>query len=377
MVGGLPITLIGLGLTSATLVSLPVSPITGTLTNRIGTLKTLTLSLLLQGLGFIGYLFVHSFPILFIMALLVTGGTRMFWVAFPTFIADLSAKGQRDSWYGLMASAQNAGIALAGLLAGLIVTIGGNLGYHVLIAANAASFVIAALLLIGLHDTRHQTMHSPSSNATGYRALLQDRTYIGVLLCSIVFILCAIVIIDILPIYLVETLHLSVWTVGASFTISTVLLVILQPLAVALTRPYRRTRIVMLAGLIWFASAMLYALALAIPFWLLIPFVFLVIAFYSCGELFYTPTINAFVAEFGSQHQRSRYIAAYQLVAWGGGSAIAPAFFTQLLSLGPLYLWGTVAGMALVATFAFIWLERHMPEQAVYKSETLLEKTHE
>ena len=96
MVGGV--------LTVATILSMPMTLITGILVDRIGTRRVLVIGELLLAAGFLGYLVVRTVPALFAAALLATAGDRMFWVAQPTLIAEIADPEEQDRWYGLVGS---------------------------------------------------------------------------------------------------------------------------------------------------------------------------------------------------------------------------------------------------------------------------------
>src|SRR5947207_2410572 len=79
-----------------------------------------------------------------------------------------------------------------------------------------------------------------------------------------------------------------------------------QTLTVRLLETYRRTRVLVVAGVIWSGSCVLLALALIVPQLLLIPYLSAVVAVYTCAELMHAPTANALVAEVGPTTLRGR-----------------------------------------------------------------------
>ncbi|MBV9231022.1 MAG: MFS transporter, partial [Chloroflexi bacterium] len=219
VIANLPLSVIGLVLAIATLISLPMTPVTGILVDRVGTQRIIVASQLLEVVGFLGYLFVRTVPVLLITALLVAIGIRMFWVAFPTLIAEISPEGERDRWYGFISAAQNAGLGMGGLLAGVLIALGGNLGYQVLVAVNALSFLVSAALLSRLRGIdRRGTQQRQITETVGYRAILQDRPFLGIVVCNTAFILCISTATSALPVYLIEALHMPAWIVGIAFT---------------------------------------------------------------------------------------------------------------------------------------------------------------
>lgn len=68
---GFPLPVIGLTLTIATVCTLPVTLVTGSLIDRFGARRVTATSQIIQAVGLLGYLLVHTVPVLFLMALLV------------------------------------------------------------------------------------------------------------------------------------------------------------------------------------------------------------------------------------------------------------------------------------------------------------------
>jgi MFS family permease len=356
-VAGLSLPVVGIVLTVATILSMPMTLVTGILVDRIGTRHVLVISELILAVGFLGYLVVRTVPALFASALLATSGDRMFWVAQPTLIAEVADPEEQDHWYGLVGSVRMAGLSLGGFLAGLVISLGSVLDYQVLAGADALSFlVVVALLLPYLRErNRRNIERQPNS---GYGMVLRDRPFLGLIVSNIAFILCIFMLTTALPVYAIEALQAPAWAVGIVLALNTVLMAGGQVLTVRLLETQRRTRVLVIAGLIWSASCGLLALAL------IVPHLIVVVGLYTCAELMHAPTANALVAQVGPTSLRGRYVAAYQL-SWGIGMALTPALFTLLFARGSALPWMVLAGLTLGAALAIQQLERKLPAQAV------------
>src|SRR6266699_1057480 len=174
---GLPLPAVGLALSIAMTITLPLVPVTGLLIDRFGTRRVVLLAQFLQGAGFLGYLVVLNVPMLLGMVLLNAIGQRLFWSAYFTLMAEIAAPHERDRWYGLGAATRNAGLGLGGLLAGVVVGANAILGYHLVVIADALSFFLAAgLLLFGVRVTSPQRSDGPQRS--GYKLILRDRAFL-------------------------------------------------------------------------------------------------------------------------------------------------------------------------------------------------------
>lgn len=364
-VADLPLLTVGLVLTIASILSLPMTLVSGRIVDQVGSRRVLIISELLLATGFFSYLLVRSIPALFAAALLATAGDRIFWVAQPTVISELASANKQDHWYGLIGSVRMIGLALGGFLAGFIISFHSIIGYKVLAGADALSFLIVlALFLPYWRERKHHPIEKLPGPGPSYKAILCDRPFLGVILSNVSFILCVFMLTIALPTYTIQALQAPGWIVGIVLALNTGLMAGGQLLFVRLLEPYRRTRILMIAGLIWCGSSGLLILALWTPQFLLIPFLIAIVCVYTVAELMHAPTANALVAQAGPVALRGRYIAAYQL-SWGIGIALTPALFTLLFSLGPALPWIVLAGLTLISALVIRWLERWLPAQAV------------
>jgi MFS family permease len=364
---GLPLLTVGLGLSIATIFTLPITPLTGTLVDRFGAKRLVMLAQLLQGIGFLGYLVVNNAFTLVLFALLAGIGQRMFWAAFFTLIADIATPDDRDRWFGLSGAAQNAGTGLGGLIAGLLVASGGVMGYRIIVVANAISFFLAAaLLLFYLQESPRQ--HADKSEGPGYRALLRDRPFLVLVAANIIFALGSSFLSVGIPVYLVTTLRVPAWVVGAVFAFNTALLATAQTLVVRWLEPYRRTRALGLAGLLWGGWCLLSALAFFIPSSLVIPYLFVITCAFTFAELIHYPTSTALATALSPEAVRGRYLAFFQL-SWGVALILAPALFTFLFTVHPTLPWLVAAACMLLVSLIMYRLESYLPVQVLRKQQ--------
>lgn len=363
---GLPLPAVGLALSAATAAALPAAPIAGSFVDRFGARKVVISAQFVQGAGFAGYLFVGSIPALVPAAVLVAVGQRIFWSALFTLLAEISAPEDRDRWYGLTGAAQAAGFGAGGLLSGLALAAGGLAGYYLVVAANSASFVLAGLLLL------FRVPEPPRTDAgreagDGYRAVLKDGPFLGLIAANAAFALCDVMLAVGIPVFAVATLGAPAWVPGMILALNTVLLAGAQTITVRLVEPYRRTRALALAGLLWCGWCTATAVSLSVPAYLLVPYLLLATGPFTLAVLIHAPTSNALAAAASPEALRGRYLAAYQL-SWAVASFVAPGLFTLLLSAGPALPWAAVGAMALLAGLSILRLEPRLPPDALRPS---------
>lgn len=354
---------IGLALTIATVCALPMSLITASLVDRFGARRLTAISQLIQAIGFFGYLFVHTVPILFVMALLVTAGGRIFFAASSSLIVDIASPRELDRWFGLVGAIRNVGLGIGGLLAGIVLATHNPDIYHMLIGSSALCYLVAGSLLLRLPEPGQR--HHEQVEKVPYTAILRHRMFIIFLVCSISFPLCSMMLGTALPVYVTEVVHAPGWLPGPALMLNSLLVIGFQTLVVRLMEPFRRTRVLVAAALAWCISCACFALALLIPASLVIPYLFLVVSIHTLAAILYGPATSSLIADLGPIALRGRYLATYEF-SWGVASALTPALFSNLYVVTPALPWLFLAALVSVSGMSLLWLERRLPARAIW-----------
>jgi MFS family permease len=342
---------VGLGLSAAGLLALPVSPLVGPVVDRFGPKQIVLASNALQAAGFIAYLWVGAIWLLIPFAFITRAGQNMFWTANGALVTLAADPGERARWFALMRMLRNAGSGLGGLLAAVSVSAGSAAGYHALVIANAVSFLAAAAFLLGWSPAGSAAVPPPAPDPApraaerraGYRSMLADRAFLALMLLNVMLVLCATALTVTLSVYLIHNLHKAAWLAGILFAFNTVIIVVAQSKITLATERRRPARVLQFASAMWAVAFLIAWLATPMPDWLAVPVLFLVVALWAIGQDVYSPSMNAFVAGIAPAEGRGRYYAVLQLT-WGIARTIAPAVFLGLLARGSQWLWITLLG---------------------------------
>lgn len=390
LIAGLPLPLIGLGLTIGGLWGMAFTPLAGVLVDRLGARRLLVGAQIASGVCMLAFLFVHSFILFLVVEMLLATAQSAQDPAFSSLVAELFPPEDRDWWFGFNRAASNLGIGLGGLLAGAAVSLGGTAIYHGLLASNALSTIIAGLLLLGLILPARQAqpqLHKTSGKRErgGYGAVLRDRPFMGFVLIQAVLCLSYMVLEIVLPPYVLSNLSAPAWGFSMLYTLNTFMVVVVQMPLMRLLMKHKRTRGIGAGGLVFAFSFVLFLVALIVPHALMVPYLIVVMVIYTFGELLLSPSQVGLSMALAPEELRGRYMAVSGL-GYGLSGALAPVLFTSLLTLGPLFLWlplTALIGGAACLTFA---LERHLPADALQalpqeveimvQEEVLQEETH-
>lgn len=350
-----PLTLVQLGLvmTVANLAVLPTVPLIGALVDRFGAKVMLQFGNGGAAVAFLLYPFAHTqwqVGAVVCAAQLTRSG---FWSALGPMVTQITESGERELWFGFLQAMRNAGYGVGGIFASIALTVGTGAAYQAVVLVNAASYVLAFLLMAGITGggrVAREAGDDAADTGAWWVALADDgyRWLIGATFC---YALVEMTLNVAMPVYFVDTLGQPGWVPGTVFVINTVMIGIGQGLVVRRMTGHVRRRVLQAA--IAF-SGVSFVMLYAAGFLSLQGGVVVVLAaavVYTLGEMTAGPVVGALSAEAAPPEQRGRYLAANQL-AWGASAAVAPLLFSWLLDRGALPVWG--GSVALCVVWAFV-----------------------
>ncbi|WP_405063384.1 MFS transporter [Kribbella sp. NBC_01505] len=358
-VAHIPLGTAGVLLTVATLFSIAAPAAVGLVIDRVGPRNLVVGAQVAQGLAFTGFFFGRSIWLLFLCALVSTTGQRVFWSSVFSLLADVADEGERDRWFGLGGMMQAGGFALGGLVAGTLLAAGGTTPFLIAMAANAVSFYLAGVLLLGLHASHHQRAAHDSGPAP---LLRKDKPFLVLIAANTLFALCIMMLGVGLPVYVAEALPVPKWLVGVLLAAASVVLAAGQTLVVRHTEKLRRTSVLVVAGVGWAVWAVLMASLTQVPSAVVAAVLVLATAIYAFADLLHAATNNALAASVAPLVGRGKYLSYWQY-SFAFASVLAPGFFAQLFEVRHELPWLVTAVLALVAAGTLAAIGRVLPTQ--------------
>jgi MFS family permease len=353
---GLPLVKVGVAVSAAAAVSLPATLLFGWVVDRFGPRGTLVLANVARCLVYACYPLIHSALALFLAVLAASLCDKAYWSAHRPFIAVISVAGERGRWFGVISALRNLGLGLGAVAGGVLISADGAAGLRTLALVNAASFAVAAVLL-----TRERAGRAPAvaagaaghrgSVAPAWRVVLHDWPFLGIVAAKLAFVVCALSMTLILPLYLIRNAGLPGWIAGTVFAANCALVVIAQSGVVHALERRSRISAIGLAGLLYAAAGAVFwsvgALTTAVAAAAAVAVAGMLI--YTCGEMIVSPTSDALATDLAPAAVRGRYLSVYQL-SWSVGGLVAPVAGTALLARGPSWFWLTFIAVALAGT---------------------------
>ena len=184
-------------------------------------------------------------------------------VALQALVASLVDAKDRVTTAAFVRSVRNIGYGVGGLLVSAALALGGRGPYVALVLGNAASFVVAGVLLSRVRDVRTPRPEGPS---TRYREVLADRRFVALAAAHGVVTLHLSVLLFAFPLWIDQRTSAPTAVAGAIFTLNSALVVLLQVrFSRRSTTPAQGGYALRRSGFALLATCVLLALAPGLP----------------------------------------------------------------------------------------------------------------
>jgi MFS family permease len=360
-VRGIPLGLAGLAAATQSASALGSGFLAGTLSDRVGPRRVLVGALVVMAVAFALMSHIRSAGDAFGIYAVWGVGSGAFWPAQSALLAGLAPPRRRAVAYALQRLTMNLGVAVGGVVAGLIASVAHPGSFTVLFLVDVATFV--AYLVVLVLWVPSPTLH-PDRAGGSWRLVARDRTMVSFSLLNAVFIASAIaVMVELLPAFAKNVTHVNEREIGIIFALDSVGVVALQLPVVRLAEGRRRMRGLALMGVVWAAAllgvwaggAWTTATAAAVVF----AAATVVFAF---GETLHGAIHAPLAADLAPPRLVGRYLALASL-SWQAGWIAGPAIGGFFLQHAPLALWPAAAGVNLLCAGWALRLEPRLPER--------------
>jgi MFS family permease len=335
----------GLIMTSYGASALITGPFAGYLSDRLGALRVMVLSLFTSGIVLLTYPLATSFQEVLIVTVFFAITNETFRPANLSAISELVPTSQRKSAFALNRLATNLGMSVGPVVGSILAEI----SFPAIFIADGLTTLISAFFLIFSLFRFHWRKGRSSETAN----LLTEPQYSNVLydpkLCYFLLAILPVIIVFFqyeaaLPIYLVRDLHLPVSTYGLLFTVNTLMIIFLEiPLNSATSHwTFRRT--------LSFGSSLFAIgfgmLAFSKDIWSTIG----TVVIWTFGEMILFPGMSAYVTEIAPSARRGQYMGLYT-VSFSLSFTLGPWIGTQILEhYGGFVLWTSAFWFGLIST---------------------------
>jgi MFS family permease len=340
---GLSVPEVGSGLTIAALAAMPTLVPAGRLADRFGPRTMLILVEVIQGAATAGYLAVHGWWGFLAVTFLVAATQQAAPPLIQALVGELAAGERRTKILAVHRTVINIGLAVGGLTAGVLLGSGLKDAFQVLLIADAAAFLLAAVLVCALASPKRARVRRPSER----RKALRDPRLLALSGYDAVMSLWQPMLNVAFPLWLITRTHAPVSLVGVLYGVACVCAIAFQyPASVLIATPVKALRGYSCAALCLAAASLAFAAAPAGPAWAAIALFTAAVIVLTFGEICQVGSAWTLSFAIAPPADRNAYLAAFSL-----GRAFSR-------SIGPLLMTGVVLAIgeagwiALAAVFA-------------------------
>jgi MFS family permease len=373
---GLAAGSVALGLSLAGLAAMIGAVPLGSLGDRFGHRRVWVLVTVVQAVVYAAYPFVRSFgefvTLAAVAALAEVGGSPLR----AGYLSRIAGQQQRVRARAYNQAVSSAGWALGALAAGVALGVGTRAAYVSLVLADAASFAIAAVILLtlpagpaddGPAGTAAGDPGSPSRQARAARPrpVLRDLRYLTVCVLNGLLMTYGAILTVGLPLWIVRRTHAPAWTVAGTFMVSTLLVVTLQVRASRGTDTvHGAARAVRRSGALLLAACLVLASTRALP----APAAIIVLGagsvLLTLGEMLQQAGGWSLSYGLAPEDRQGEYLGAFAMgtrIYDSLGPILVTSLILGLGQLGWALLGLMYAGLALGLSAAAHWASRALP----------------
>lgn len=356
---GMSLTTAGASLSLGALLGLSAGPLSGSLMDLVGPLRVLISSNLIRLVAFACYPLVTQAWHVVLVSAVISVGDRLFWTVNAPIVNSLTTKRDAERLIGTQTIGRFVGAGVGAGATALIPNLTSPGTYHLLAYLNAASFGIAALLVLGLHVPIRYGRRATTGGA-GWGTVLRDRPYVGLCATNVLYTLASVSKYSILPILVLDVLHGPHWVPGVALGIGTLTLVAVQRPATRIAGRYSRSAGLVVASTVFAVSFGSLISATMVPQRVAIVVIIVVSATFAVAEALFAPLTTAAAAAAAPADAQGRASALYQL-SWAVATVVGPVLLTNLLNVGSPVLWTTLALTSAASVPAVLALRHRLP----------------
>jgi MFS family permease len=360
-VRGIGLGVAGLVVGTNAVVSVVAGPIAGTLIDRHGGRRILSIALVVLAVGYGSFAFVHT-PWQGFLAAAVTGvGNGFFWPAQSTLLAALSPPDRRHATFAMQRVMMNLGIGLGALVGGVIANADRPGTFVALFLVDAVTFLVYLGVLLAAVPEPLLAGGGRARGSGSYAAIVRHRAFVAVVALNTLFIFAGMSGFELLPVFAKNEAGVTENAIGAIFFVNTVVIVVAQLPIARLSEGHRRMRMLAVLGVLWAVcwvavsivggnvdgtrAALLFAIVMGV---------------FGIGECIHGAVQAPLVSDLAEPRLLGRYMALSAL-SWQVGFALGPAIGGFLLSVSPLGTWLVWALMCTLGAVLSLVLERTIP----------------
>lgn len=279
--------------------------------------------------------------------------------AVQAMVADVADPTRRVEAFGVLRIGTNAGWAAGPALGGFLLTI----SYSSLFLVTAGASLIGFLIMLGFTTESIRARAQERFELSKVLSAVRNRQFLFFCLSSLGLFLVMGQFASTLSVFSTEIIKISEVELGFLYTLNGIICVLFQwPAALVAARMGTFRALI--------GGCLLYALGyLSVGFVPAFTYLLGSMAMITLGEILHSPSASTAVADMAPEGKIGRYMGFFGLaeaLGWSIGPFVGGVLFDTYAATAPVLLWGTIAGLGIVAALGYgITSRRFCPAQEV------------
>ena len=333
--------------------SLITSPFAGKLSDKLGSVKLMEISLVITGIFLFAYSMVTDLYLFILLSFLFAVISEAFRPASMSFISNNIGPERRKTAFALHRLAINLGMSIGPVLGGIL----SQINFSLLFYFDGATSLAAGLFLIALRLKSQPVIQEPGAidveavKISGTISPFRNRKFIYFMLALIPVLIIFFQHIGAMPLFFVEELGLSKSTFGFLMATNTVLIILIEVPLNDSMRLWKSWKALALGS---FLAALGFGM---MAFITQTPLLILSITIWTFGEMIVFPTAGDYVARISPENRRGEYMGYFQM-AFSFSFMVGPLVGNRVFeTLGSFPLWIGCFGLGLISALMMLKLK--------------------
>ncbi len=330
----------------------------GALTDKFGRKTMLLFGLISSGFSSILMGLVDDFNWFFVVA------------AFVGFVGNAGGPAQQAMITDLLPSEkQPEGFSILRVVINLAVTIGPAIGgllaaksYMFLFIADAVgSSITAVIVIFAIPETKPETLEDKPDETVmqtvaGYKEVFRNKFFMIFVVIGIIISLVAMQMSSSLSVFLLQEYDFPVHNFGLLISTNAIMVVILQFPVTRLLKNSAPLKVLAIGSTFYAIGFGMYGFVSTVPMF------FVAMSVLTMGEIFIATFAQSIAASFAPEDKRGRYMAIfrYQRIIPTLIGALGAGLIMD--NTKPIYLWYIAGILGMIAAFAYLILDKVMPD---------------
>ena len=334
--------------------ALVTAPLSGKLSDKIGPLLLMKLSLITTGFVLFIYPFINHFYLILILSFILAIINESFRPANLSIISQVVSPKQRRSAFALNRLAINLGMSIGPVIGGVLTLINFSLIFYI----DGITSILAGIFLI---FSKWQTIRvepeiDSENNSIGeiiHSHVLKDKRYMYFLLSILPIPLVYFQHLGAYPLFLVHDLGFATSTYGILFAINTIMIIFIEVPLNNLMNNWDEKKSLALGAVLIGAGfgVMVFAFNLSS--------IILTVVVWTFGEMIFFPVSSSYISSLSPEKKRGEYMGYYQMM-FSIAFLLGPWLGTLVFEYyGATVLWSATFVLGLISALVLLKPEKN------------------